>query len=130
MSAGNVADGVAEAHDDSVEEGALVAVPDSVGDSSESRPDIGPSSILKDAKLDLQDARNREALETTKELQVADKSAAHSGKTLHDAAAAWSIVGSGSAGAGHAAGHDDELSAEPSSLLVVNWQKRPGSVDI
>ena len=33
VSAANVADCVAEAHDDSVEEGALVAVPDPVGDS-------------------------------------------------------------------------------------------------
>ena len=48
MSAANVADGVAEAHDDSVEEGALVAAPDPVSDSSESRPDIGPSTILKE----------------------------------------------------------------------------------
>ena len=76
----------------------------------------------------MQDARNREALKTTKELQVADKLAAHLGKTLHDAVAAWSIVGSGSAGAGHAAGNDDELSAEPSFLLVVNWQEPPSSV--
>ena len=84
--------------------------------------------VTMEAKCVEQGARSGDAAEKAEDQRVIADICSHSEKVVDEAVKVWSLIGKGPESL-HAGDHNRlSVVAEPSSMLVLAWQKPPGSV--